>query len=250
MADVRTVDLRRIPVFVLHAPTRDDRAAHIRRVVADAGFRNVTLVAAAGAEQPQVSGCLSYGAICERLSLQEPFEPALVLEDDVALGDGFRHEISFPADADAVYLGVSVLSAAEDTDEAVWGAVVDEVSGWPNLVRPLNMFGLHAVLFCSRKFAAFGVKACAYCAGLAAVSDAPAHWDIPIARRLPHFMTYAFRNPLFFQDAAVGGQEHHTRALLLSNGPNVRPDTATREPIRWRHLRSLSPRKREPVGHE
>jgi hypothetical protein len=154
-----------------------------------------------------VSGATGYGAICEAVARRDEFAPALVLEDDAVPTANFRQQFQVPSNVDAVYLGLSSCSISPDRDEFQVGACWKETE-LPGVVRLLNMLSLHAVLICSRRYAVFMAKALAYAAGKNIV------WDIPVARRMHRFNVYALREPFFYQDGRVGGNEAATRVTL------------------------------------
>lgn len=211
-----------LPCFVLNLPSRTDRAANARAGLARTGLPNVKFITALTGSGP-AAGATGYGAICEALAARDNFIPGLILEDDVSPTAHFNRVVIAPADADAVYLGLSSCSAAPDRDSFQPGICWQETAV-PGIVRLLNMLSLHAVLICSRRYAVFMAKALAYAAGK------NMHYDIPVARRMHRFNVYASAEPFFYQDAAVGGNAAATRVSLAQiKRLNFTPD----EPPGW-----------------
>jgi len=212
-----------LPVLVLNLPSRPDRAAHVRRGLASTGLPNVTFIPALSGQGP-AAGATGYGAICEAFAARENFVPGIILEDDVSPTAHFQQLIQVPADADAVYLGLSNCSISPDRDMFQTGAVWRETK-LPDIVQLLNMLSSHALLLCSRRYAVFMAKAMSYAAAK------NMHYDIPVARRMHRFNVYAPRAPFFYQDAQVGGNEGATRVVLSQI---KRLDFVQAEPPDWR----------------
>ena len=173
---------------------------------------------------------MSYGTLCELAGVAEPFVPTLILEDDVLPTEQYRSQFELPADADAVYLGISNCSISSECDSYVYGVSYNDVPGWSNVKQVYNMLAMHALLLCSRRFAFFCARACTYAVAHTALGKEMV-WDVPVARRLSRFKVYAFDAPFFYQNGAVGGNERSTR-LKLSDA--VRYKMSPNEPSHWR----------------
>lgn len=123
-------------------------------------------------------------------------EPLLLLEDDVEW-DG-QEEVTIPAGADALYLGLSRCgssphSPTNDTDALF-------IPHSDTAVRVVNMLSIHAVLYLNAE----------YMLAAAAAIERIAHTrmvcDVPIAHLQGAFNVYACRRPPFYQSAAVDGE--------------------------------------------
>jgi hypothetical protein len=135
--------------------------------------------------------------------LEGDFKPFIFMEDDCSVTPWFRHEIPVPKDADAVYLGISLwgMHGAQAHPLVKKEAVSEE------LVRVYNMLSTHAVLIMSKRWVENVLK----CYEYAYFSmDKPQEFDVPVAHTMPLFSIYALKNPLFYQDSKMGGQEEPT----------------------------------------
>ena len=204
------INLQSVPARVIHVPTRTDREATCKKLFDAVGFVDAAFYPAVKSANRFASGALSFGRLYEDIALAEPFVPTLILEDDVGCAASFRSVIEYPDDADAVYLGLSHCSSPPANDTYTPGIIFGEVPGYPEMIRLQNMLSLHAVLVCSRRFALFGVRACSYTLGRLS-ADSNLVWDLAFSRRLSDYRVYAYKNPLFFQDSSVGGNEVATK---------------------------------------
>lgn len=209
MASETAFDLQKIPICVLHVPSRKDRRANMLAGLQRAGLMHAQFIPAVKGPQ-LISGATGYGAICEAAARRDEFVPVLVLEDDAVPSAHFKRTFNAPVNADAIYLGLSNCSPTfrGDGDYDFQVGACWENTQLPNLVRLLSMLSSHAILICSRRYAVFMAKALSYAAGKNIA------WDIPIARRMSRFNVYALREPFFYQDGKVGGNEAATRITL------------------------------------
>jgi len=204
------INLQSVPARVIHVPSRTDREATCKKLFESVGFTDALFYPAVKATNRFASGALSFGRLYEDIALAEPFVPTLILEDDINYTASFKPTIEYPDDADAVYLGLSHCSSPPTEDAYTLGIIYGEVPGYPEMIRLQNMLSTHAVLVCSRRFALFGVRACAYTLGHLS-ANRNLVWDLAFSRRLSDYRVYAYKNPLFFQDSSVGGNEAATK---------------------------------------
>lgn len=229
-------NLRTTPVRVIHVPTRTDREASCTALFQAAGFDDAQFYPAVPAAHKFASGALTFGRLYESLAAAESFQPTLILEDDVGLTADYTPVIEFPDDADVVYLGLSHCSSPPATDTYTLGIESAPVMGFPEMIQLHNMLSLHAVLVCSRRFAVFGARACAYTLGRMS-ADENLVWDLAFSRRLRDYRAYAYKRPLFFQVAAVGGNEAATRICFDQLPPRTAP---AGEPDHWARFDSFT----------
>lgn len=120
-------------------------------------------------------------------------EPLLLLEDDVAIEADPNWRLAVPADADAVWVGISRYG----------GPIVQLIN--PSLSRIERMFSAHAVLYLSRRYKEHAISC---------VEQCNACWlpfDIGLAFYQKNFNVYALNQPVFFQ--ANGKGQHDFEAL-------------------------------------
>ncbi len=121
--------------------------------------------------------------------------PFIFMEDDCSRTPWFRTKISYPSDADVVYLGNSE-----------WSIIPGEIRGTLHTVswtkegdcaRVYNMLGMHAVLIISERWRDM-LKSCC---------KMGIHQDVALTRFMKDFNVYALYNPIVYQDPLVGGTQ-------------------------------------------
>jgi hypothetical protein len=106
-----------------------------------------------------------------------------------------------------MYLGLSTYGIHPVHDFGIPQVAYTGVPGEPELVRLFNMLSNHAIFFVSKRW----TENCLKCFEQTALSAKdPRAYDIEQCRTIPKFNVYALREPLFFQDSKVGGQEGPT----------------------------------------
>ena len=139
---MRSIRLADCETLVLSLPEAADRGASAAALCARLGldWRFVDATRAS----PGWIGCgLSH---IRALRAWDGARPLLILEDDVAAGPAFAPIITVPADADAVYLGVSRYGAVEPVDYVGFVDVLAMEAAAPGWLRLHNMLGAHAIL--------------------------------------------------------------------------------------------------------
>ena len=236
-----SLDLRTVRVLYLNRACDERRRAHMESMCG-ALFARYARIEGPDAKKlglPGTAGCgLGHArSVDAALVASDAFEPFLVLEDDVSAYAGAGAslpELRYPADADAVYLGVSTAGAMRGTLNSCQAPVQRRrCATHPHLVHVFNMLGTHAILFLTRAFALAYMRAMVEGAALAgaAVSGAAAagspntatvHVDQLACRLQTRFRVYALTRPLFYQDAKFGGQETDTR-VDWTHAPDTLP---------------------------
>lgn len=217
MSDL-TLDLRACQTVALNLPEDGRRRASVTQVCADAGL-NLAVVDGIKASPGRIGCALSH---LRALRAYSAARPLLVLEDDVRPTEDYQPEIRYPADADALYLGVSNFGAIDLVDytgftNMVLADAVDE--RW---VRVFNLLGAHAILYLTDRFRA---------AAMEAIVDSLAGRDWEHDRGLAmiqgDFKVYALRRPMFYQAADLQDrldgqqQEAMTRFVLGALEPGT-----------------------------
>lgn len=130
--------------------------------------------------------------------------PFIIFEDDCRVKN-FDPIISFPDDADAVYLGISSWGRMNShSGPCVQYEKVDD-----NLVRVYNMLGAHAILYLSVEYASLCSKISIHASNIAD------HQDIGFAEVQRYYNVYAFDDPIFYQTSSNGTDEK------LSSYPSI-----------------------------
>jgi hypothetical protein len=166
-------------------------------------------------------------ATVEILELVADDTPVLILEDDVQaeanvnvnVNDNcgcqdptHKHlmsqtDIYIPHAADAIYLGISRAGGSFYTGYDDGPCVVEPYNA--EMVRVKNMLSTHSILYLSARYKADVVRRLKGIRGLANYYS-----DVVLSRLHPYYNIYAYKRPLFYQSAALGGKEADTRFVL------------------------------------
>ena len=176
-------------------------------------------------------GCKGMLSILSEMADREgPFRPFMILEDDVDVSAFYermdRPQFSFPADADALYFGVS-------SSEMFFSGVHNNCRSpafnlnqqWARVHR---MLGSHAVMITSRRFMNFLIRAYSHCHGINSIGQ-NFGYDLPVAMHLHDYNVYGLRVPLFYQRKIgrdgqdLGGQQELTAITLDPAMDQTRP---------------------------
>ncbi len=143
------IDLRDIPIFVLNCPADVEKKAFMKDQL-DGLDLNYEFVRGQRVKPGWIGVALGHLKIL-RLSRAKP--PFLVLEDDCLFNQRFRHIVEVPAEADALYLGVSGFGLLKP-GEIGWGK--PRKVQWQrhdrHYLRVFNMLARHAVLYLDDDF--------------------------------------------------------------------------------------------------
>ena len=174
---------------------------------------------------------------CQKQDRNERFKPFVCLEDDVSLNRSLEEleQVDIPDDADLLYLGLSSFGLTKVTIDNGKGIKYKAKSGKVcfshinnDVVRIYNMLSLHAILVCSF-YGALTLQKC-----LMEDFYKRRHYDWGIAQQQPYFKVYALRNPLFYQDSRVGGQEAATKFKFKTEEENMK------ELLSWKNTDNFS----------
>lgn len=203
------LDLAAIPAFVKSVegvPKFQARLAACQSALTDAGLRTAPFLGQPG-PMPQ-SHADTERAFFETVGANAG--PLLLLEDDATFdAPPGALLVDCPDDADALYLGLSRWSLPRGKRRGSpfpSDLRASPVPEHPALVRIENMLASHAILYVTPRYRAACAEALRANPGVAG--------DVLFAELQPRFRVYAQRRPLFYQGAALGGQEVWTRFTL------------------------------------
>jgi len=159
-----------------------------------------------------MSGATGFSKIfdlaCMRQDRTNPFQPFIFFEDDIKKFREFPDVVEIPDNTDLMHMGLSSWGMT-DAPEGVNGSICFEtVDGYPEIVKISNMLALHGMIVCSVR----GLLALQKCMLEGYFKDII--WDIYTAQIQAHVNTYAFRTPLVYQYAPIGGQEVATNIQI------------------------------------
>jgi len=200
------LDLAKIKTIVLHNRTTV-RRNHITSVL-DKTTLQYTIFDSFPRDSGLLSGLDSLIHIYSDL-LSKPFEPVLMLEDDVNTTEHFKTIIEIP-EGDCVYLGLaSCYCSHTNTPKYKWISINEE------LVQLTDMLSLHAYVITSKQW----LEVLLDC--MKSIRDNPYSFDIPVARKMIDYKVYAFKYPFFYQDGRAGGQEAQTKITIVDIADSV-----------------------------
>ncbi len=197
------------------------RRQHMEGLLKEMCFRDVTHKKTAG----RGANVDLIDATVEILELVADDTPVLILEDDVQaeanvnVNDNcgcqdptHKHPMSqtdiyIPHAADAIYLGISRAGGSFYNGYDDGPCVVEPYNA--EMVRVKNMLSTHAILYLSARYKADVVRRLKGIRGLANYYS-----DVVLSRLHPYYNIYAYKRPLFYQSAALGGKEVDTRFML------------------------------------
>jgi hypothetical protein len=153
----------------------------------------------------------------------KPFQPFMILEDDVKKYREFPESIEIPDDADFLYVGLSYYGMSNFSHcYDVFYKNVDS-----NTVRVFNMLSIHGLIICSIR----GLVSFQKCMLESYYKNEAS--DITVTHFQPYINAYALRVPLVYQLGDIGGQEAPTKIEFQS------PDRAN-IPEHWINTTNIS----------
>ena len=146
-------------------------------------------------------------------------KPFIILEDDCAFFTKYD-QIEIPENTDMLYLGVALWSYPYDINTLylrerpnIIHNSIDTIESYNNdLVKIKSMTGGHAIVYISRDFIRTFIKEMTC---ILTYSDDVSQ-DLLFASLHRSFNVFGLKQPMFYQDAVLGGQEDVTK--LTFNG--------------------------------
>jgi hypothetical protein len=171
----------------------------------DKGFQTIQFVRSLpGADKTESLGKTTIWILQQETNRNDPF---IIVDDDIQFMHDPRHLIiDVPPTAVAIYMGVSKwvypfpFLARDFHIQEMKNVHCKEYSD--QLVRIYGMTGSHAIIFIDRDF----VRELLY----KIRSNYTIPHDLILATLHHHYHVYALKNPIFYQDHSLGGQEDIT----------------------------------------
>jgi len=208
------LDIKSITVYII-SPGVDNYRSKLLTVferVVNEGFKNVTFFKSVPGPNKTASLTNTVLEIFKQeLNNDKPF---IILEDDCAFFTKYD-QVEIPDTADMLYLGVSLWSYPYRTDTLysmyrpnIVSNSIDTVESYNNtLVKIKAMTGGHAILYISRDFIRTFIEKMTDISKY--INDVP--HDLLFSSLHQSFNVYGLKNPMFYQDATLGGQEDVTK---------------------------------------
>ena len=208
------LDIKDITVYII-SPGVDNYRSKLLTVferVINEGFKNVTFFKSIPGPNKTASLTNTVIEIFKReLNNDKPF---IILEDDCAFFTKYD-QIEIPDTADMLYLGVSFWSYPYSTNtlysmyrpNIVRNSVNTVESYNNNLVKIKAMTATHAILYISREFIRTFIEKMTDISKY--IDDVP--HDLLFSSLHPSFNVFGLKQPMFYQDSILGGQEDVTK---------------------------------------
>jgi len=208
------LDIKDITVYII-SPGVDNYRSKLLTVferVINEGFKNVTFFKSIPGPNKTASLTNTVIEIFKReLNNDKPF---IILEDDCAFFTKYD-QIEIPDTADMLYLGVSFWSYPYSTNtlysmyrpNIVCNSIDTNESYNNTLVKIKGMTGGHAILYISREFIRTFIEKMTDISKY--IDDVP--HDLLFSSLHPSFNVFGLKQPMFYQDSILGGQEDVTK---------------------------------------
>jgi len=208
------LDIKSITVYII-SPGVDNYRSKLLTVferVINEGFKNVTFFKSVPGPNKTASLTNTVLEIFKQeLNNDKPF---IILEDDCAFFTKYD-QVEIPDTADMLYLGVSLWSYPYSVDTLysmyrpnIICNSIDTVETYNNtLVKIQAMNGTHAILYISRDFIRTFIDKMTDISKY--IDDVP--HDLLFSSLHKSFNVFGLKEPMFYQDATLGGQEDVTK---------------------------------------
>jgi len=216
------IDLKNTKVYLI-SPATDKYRSRVNVVfdrLLDAGFNRIEFIRSI----PSFNNMNSLTKTCIHIFNKEMNnnEPFIIIEDDCELFYNYD-TIDLPDDFDTLYLGVSQwvyphsiesLSLPLHQRPHILPNDQHTIQSYnENLTKIRGMCGTHAILYRSRNYLKVFMDIMKWGTAL---SDILNH-DLAFATLQNSFQVFALKNPMFYQDNKLGGQEDVTKLTFKEN---------------------------------
>lgn len=198
MSTTYTLDLLKVPVYVINLKQDLEKKNKISEMLTKAGFTNINWHPGVLTENKTVGVAKSHNNLLGSLKNQNA--PFLVLEDDVNIFD-LKTSIEIPIDADAYYLGNSSwgLYGGAGKRKIAVSKYNEETH------RVYNMLAAHAILYLNEDYVKFLHQATSFNVMI------KTNQDKARAETMKYWNVYAATVPMFYQN---GRHEVFTKIIL------------------------------------
>jgi len=194
------IDLREIPIFVINLDSQRKRLKVTTEILTRAGL---SFERFAGIHIDDVYGTSStggrWGCAKSHFDLMSNNRvPFLILEDDIELTPYWKPLLQIPADADAVYLGIT---------NTTGGACVHSYNSEWNKIE--KMHSAHAILYLNQDFVEVVKEV------LLQAMETSRHWDVEIGKVHNQYNIYTPIKPYFYQRVHRGTLSYAETNIIL-----------------------------------
>jgi len=204
---MKTFSLTEVPIYCLSHKGNDSRKIHIREMEKNQKLNFHIVEGPASTERlPKYeSGALTFVHLIMTHLKKIPFEPFVIIENDVSVFSRKYEKFTYPDNADAIFIGISSWSVDLNTNNECGSLNTLKIlqsEEFPHLFHDANMLSTHGVFVASRTYALHLAETC-----LHTVLTKKIVWDVPLARNKLLYHVFALATPIFYQDPVVNGGE-------------------------------------------
>ena len=197
--------LKNLNYYYLHVPLEkySKRKENITNILKDYKLFEVNPVINISRNRSCASGFLRiFDKAIQDQDREKPFEPFVILEDDIGIFSKIPNEITIPKDADLFYLGNSQtgINYYYDNRNPFEYKMLDD-----GLIKINNMSSMHAIMVCSFRGLSMLQKS---------IIEDYMHNEIQdqtIPRVQKYINVYGLQEPIFYQKRELGGAEYVTK---------------------------------------
>ena len=212
------------------------RKTHILEEFKDCDLTEVNPVSIKIGISKEQSGSTGFSRMMDIATINQdrskPFQPFMLIEDDIKKYREFPEEFEIPDNTDLLYTGLSSW-AMTDAEAGSPGTVCcSDVDGFPDLVRVKNMLSTHGFMVCS-VMGLLTLQKCMY-------EDfyKKRGYDMCLAHIQPYINAYALRKPLVYQYQPMGGQEVATKFEITNESKYI--DFVRELPKDWVNTKNMT----------
>ena len=217
MTEYQTINVNELKVYWINDNQNINRYQHMNNIL-KLYFPNNERINAIF-DKPKYNGITMAHliALLKGLRTQKPF---IILEDDVDIKT-VPEILKIPANADALYLGISCWGnkkhekdfsntkiITEDSNIYFKKGALGIIGKDSSYFKILSMYGAHAILYISEKYIRKSIMTCV----MALMKNRP--HDIYLPRMQSKYEVYGTYKPVFFQNIKLGGQERYTNITI------------------------------------
>ena len=188
------IDLKRVATYWLTCEKTKHRWSRVEATLENLKFTNTHKVVGP-VETPYTTGIAKTHMAVLRDYIHEDRDlPILLLEDDIAINSSNSinlSEINIPSNCDALYLGTSTFGRFKGGSHNGYAIAIDA----GNYLKPINMLGIHAVLYLKVKYAAH-----VYDTLERFIQNPIGGCEDKIAETMVYHNILAVKTPVFYQD--------------------------------------------------
>lgn len=212
------INLKEIPVIWINDKSNKKRFDNMNKLLENNFKKNIRIDA--------VKDSIKYNGVtyAHLISLLKGFklnQYFIILEDDVNI-KYLPEQIEIPDNTDALYLGISTWGNKKfrpkkklenkyiiDKNIIIFNKGSIGITRDDNFFRIKNMYGAHAILYINKDYVFNSILKC-----LKGLFNNRPH-DVLLPKLQEKYNVLGMKNPIFYQDEKIGGQERETNIKVV-----------------------------------